>query len=214
MHNVFGIVQRVALAVAGAALIGCGTNAGSSSAATVKADPDSVTMARGLDLLYKRSDPIGAEAAFREVLLRNPTHYGAEYQLAVALDRGGKPADARTAWEAALKNALAINDTTSARTARARLAAPDTASQEAMMVLGLDLLRRQNNPTAAVEQFRKVLQRNPTHYGATYQLAMALDQSGQAAQARPLWQKVLGMATLYKDEPTAQAARLRLGANR
>jgi Tfp pilus assembly protein PilF len=214
MHNVFGLLQRVTLAVAGAALIACGTNAGSGSAATIKADPDSVTMARGLDLLYKRSDPIGAEAAFREVLQRNPTHYGAEYQLAVALDRGGKPAEARTAWDAALKNAVAINDTTSTRTARARLAAPDTASLEAMMVLGLDLLRRQNNPTAAVEQFRKVLQRNPTHYGATYQLATALDKAGLPAQARPVWVKMLGMATAIKDTATMQTARLRLGANR
>ena len=213
MHNMFGPLKRVSTAVAVAALFACTTKAGSGSD-TLRADPDATTMSRGLDLLYRASDPIGAEAAFREVLQRTPTHYGARHQLAVSLDRGGKPADARSVWAAVLKNAEAIGDTSEVRIARARLAAPDTASQEATMALGLDLLSRQNNPAAAAEQFRNVLKRNPTHYGATYQLAMALDKAGQAGQARPVWQKVLGMATLYKDEPTAQAARQRLGTNR
>jgi cytochrome c-type biogenesis protein CcmH/NrfG len=214
MHNVFGSLHRVTQAVTVAALIACTGNRGSGDAAASTGDPDAPAMSRGVDMLYRSSDPIGAEAVFREVLQRNPTHYGARYQLAVALDRGGKPAEARPVWDAVLKNAEAISDTSAVRAARARLLAPDTASQEAMMALGIDLVRRQNNPAAAAEQFRKVLQRNPTHYGATYQLAMTLDKSGQAAQARPLWQKVLGMATTYKDEPTAQAARQRLGANR
>jgi len=96
------------------------------------------------------------------------------------------------------------------RAALARLGSPDTASVAAMMTLGVDLLYRQNNPTAAEEQFRRVLQRNPSHYGATYQLATALDKEGKDAQARPLWTKVLGMATMYKDERTAATARTRL----
>lgn len=212
MRNVLGLLKRMTLVGTGAALIACGTTPGSGAAAAAKTDPDSAAMARGLDLLYKGSDPVGAEAAFREVLGHTPTHYGAQYQLAVALDRGGKPADARVVWDAALKNAIAINDTVSAQTARARLAAPDTASQEAMMVLGLDLLHRQNNPTAAVDQFRKVLQKNPTHYGATYQLATALDLAGKPAEAKPVWTKMLGMATAIKDTTTAQTARKRLAA--
>jgi Flp pilus assembly protein TadD len=179
MHNRFASFQRVLLAVAGAVLLGC--NAGTSGGAAATADPEAALMARGVDLLYKSTDPIGAEAVFREVLQRN--------------------------WTGVLKSAETINDTTSVRIARQRLAAPDTASQDALMVLGIDLLRRQNNPTAAAEQFRKVLQRTPTHYGATYQLAMALEKSGQSSQARPLWQKVLGMATTYKDEATIQTAR-------
>ncbi len=94
-------------------------------------------MARGTDLLYKSADPVGAEAVFREVLQRTPTHYGAHYQLAVALDKGGRPAEARAVWDAVLKSAEAISDTTSVRIARTRLAGPDTASQDAMMVLGM-----------------------------------------------------------------------------
>jgi cytochrome c-type biogenesis protein CcmH/NrfG len=213
MHNMFGSLKRATVTVAIAGLAACTGKVGSGSD-SARTDPDATAMSRGLDLLYRAADPIGAEAVFREVLQRTPTHYGARYQLAVALDRGGKPAEARPVWDAVLKSAEAISDSNAVRAARARLAAPDTASQEAMMALGIDLLRRQNSPVAAAEQFRTVLKRNPTHYGATYQLAMALDQSGQAAQARPLWQKVLGMATTFKDAPTAQAARQRLGANR
>jgi Tfp pilus assembly protein PilF len=201
----------VATLVAAAACKDRGANRPSSSA---PAETEAQVMDRGLNLLYQRGDPIGAEAAFRDVLSRNPMHYGAQYQLAVALDRGGRPGDARSAWETVLRNAEASRDTATLRTARRRLALPDTASQAAMMVLGLDLLYRRNEPAAAAEQFRKVLQRNPTHYGATYQLAAALDKSGQAAQARPVWEKVLGMATVYRDSQTATTARNRLSATR
>ena len=167
-------------------------------------------MDQGVQMLYQKSDPVGAERVFRDVLQRNPAHYGAQYQLAVALDRGGRPTEARPLWQQVLMNATTVKDTATMRVARTRLAAPDTASQGAMMTYGLDLLYRQNNPAAASEQFRKVIARNPTHYGATYQLAIALEKSGQGAQAKPLWEKVLGMATMYKDTATANTARSHL----
>lgn len=167
-------------------------------------------MDRGLALLYKSGDPVGAEQNFRAVLARNGAHYGARYQLAVALDRGGRPAEARSEWTQVLQQAQSFNDSATMKTALARLGSPDTASLPAMMVLGVDLLYRQNNPAAAEAQFRKVLQRNPNHYGATYQLATALDKKGDSAQARALWTKVLGMATQYKDERTVATARSRL----
>jgi len=167
-------------------------------------------MDRGLQQLYKSSDPVGAEQTFRAILARNASHYGARYQLAVALDRGGRPSEARTEWSQVVQQAQTFNDSATLRTARARLAAPDTSSAQEMMVLGLDLLYRQNNPTAAADQFRKVLQKNPAHYGATYQLATALDKAGRQSEARPLWVKVLGMATTYKDEQTAATARGKL----
>ena len=75
------------------------------------------------------------------------------------------------------------------------------------MALGLNQLYVKGDLTAAATQFRAVLRRNPTHYGATYQLAKTLEQGGKSAEARPLWTKVLGMATQYKDEKTAQVAR-------
>jgi cytochrome c-type biogenesis protein CcmH/NrfG len=189
----------------------CGKAADTGAGQTAATGADEAQlMQRGTNLLYQANDPIGAGAVFRDVLQRNPTHYGAQYQLAVSLDRGGKPREARSLWEKVLKNAEDARDSTTARTARSRLAAPDTASQSAMMALGLDLLYKRNDAAGAIGQFRKVLERNPTHYGATYQLATALDKAGQAAQARQVWEKVLGMAVTYKDDKIAETARSRL----
>jgi Flp pilus assembly protein TadD len=167
-------------------------------------------MDQGIQQLYNAADPVAAESTFRAVLAKNPTHYGAHYQLAVALDRGGKPADARAEWSEALRLAESCDDTATAKTARARLAAPDTASQPAMMIRGLDLMYRQNNPTAAIEQFQAILARNRTHYGATYQLAVAYDRAGRAADAKKMWEKVLPMAIQYKDQKVVDTARARL----
>src|SRR5688572_23599865 len=115
-------------------------------------------MKEGLALLYEKSDPFGAEQAFRDVLKMNPTHYGANFQLARAIDREGRPAEARPLWEAVLKSAEAINDTSTVRMVRARLAAPDTVGTEAMMAIGVNYLYKLNDPAAAVAQFRKILQ--------------------------------------------------------
>jgi Tfp pilus assembly protein PilF len=199
----------VALMFLNGACAGKASDAGAGQTAAGGLDEGQL-MQKGTSLLYQAQDPVGAEAVFRDVLQRNRTHYGAQYQLAVSLDRGGKPREARPLWEKVLKNAENARDSTTAGTARSRLAAPDTASQSAMMALGLDLLYKRNDAAAAADQFRKVLERNPTHYGASYQLATALDKAGQAAQARPVWEKVLGMAVTYKDDRTAAAARNRL----
>lgn len=196
-------VQHLALVLAVSLLASCGRDAAPS-------DPDAGAMTRGVELLYQSADPIGAEALFREVLQRTPSHYGAHYQLAVALDSGGKPTEARGAWEEILRRADAISDTSVMRTARARLAGPDTATHAAMMALGIHLLYSRNAAAAAAEQFRAVLHRNATHYGATYQLATALDRADSAAEARAQWVKVLGMATSINDTATASTARLRL----
>lgn len=203
-------LRRISFAIAAAALLACSKQDGSTDSTALAGDPDVAAMARGVDQLYKANDPVAAEATFREVLQRTPTHYGAQYQLAMALDRGGRPVEARPHWDTVLTRAEAINDSSTVRTARTRIQAPDTASQEAMMVLGVDLLRRQNNAVAAASEFRKVLLKTPTHYGATYQLAMSLDKQGKNAEARPLWQKVLAMATGYNDTATMATARQHL----
>jgi tetratricopeptide (TPR) repeat protein len=174
------------------------------------APPENRIMEQGLRSLYQGQDPIGADSLFREVLALNPTHYGARYQRAVALDMSGKPAEARALWTEVLTQAQSYNDTGSVRIIQARLAAPDTASQGGLMVRGLDLMYKRNDPAAAAEQFRAILARNATHYGATYQLATALDRLNRRAEARPLWQRVTGMATSYKDSATLATARARL----
>ena len=78
------------------------------------------------------------------------------------------------------------------------------------MQAGLDALYKRHDSAEAVVQFRKVLESNPTHYGATFQLATALDAAGKRAEARPLWEKMLEMAEASKDIDTADKARARL----
>ncbi|TKD06486.1 tetratricopeptide repeat protein [Polyangium fumosum] len=179
------------------------------------AQPDPMNL--GLAALYTQNDPVLAAARFREVLAQNPDHYGATYQLATALEQAGEPRGARPLWAKMAAMADGIGDTKTAEHARARTAAIDaqlnTLSLDdptASMQLGLDALYNRKNPEAAAAHFRAVLAHHPDHYGATFQLATALDQAGRPAEARPLWTKMLGMAEGIGDTKTAEAARARL----
>ena len=174
---------------------------------------DESLMTRGLDEMNRQGNGAAAVATFREVLSRTPTHYGAHYQLAKAFDVAGQPDSARVWWTKVVSMAEAISDTASVAAARVRLAQPDTVSQAAMMSQGLNLMNAQNQPDSAAAVFRAVLKRNPTHYGATYQLAQALDKAGKRADAHEVWIKVLGMAEAIKDQPSIDAARTRLKSN-
>ena len=173
-------------------------------------DSEAALMAAGLYALRTAHKPEAAAAQFRRVLERNPNHYGATYQLAAALDAAGKPDEARPLWEKVLTMAEESTDKPTADTARARLGKVTVVSEEGMMQAGLDALYRQHDAQAAAAQFRQVLERNPNHYGATYQLASALDQAGKRDEARPVWEKVLQMAEGYNDTPTADTVRVRL----
>ena len=169
-------------------------------------------MAKGLAEL-NADNATAAVSTFHEVLGRNPTHYGAHFQLAKAYDKAGMPDSARVFWTKVSAMAEAIKDTQSVKAAKARLAQPDTLSQEAMMAVGMNLMTTQNNAAGAVDEFKKILKRNPTHYGATFQLAKALDKAGKPAEAHEVWVKVLGMATAIKDQPSIDVARARLKTN-
>ncbi|HVK70802.1 MAG TPA: tetratricopeptide repeat protein [Polyangium sp.] len=179
------------------------------------AQPDPMTL--GLVALYTQNDPVLAAARFREVLAQNPDHYGATYQLATALEQAGDLLGARPLWAKMAKMADGIGDMQTAEHARARLSAIDAQintlpldDPTASMQLGLDALYNKKNPAAAVAHFNAVLAHHPEHYGATFQLATALDQAGRPAEARPLWTKMLGMAEGIGDTKTAEAARARL----
>lgn len=171
-------------------------------------------MTEGLAALNARQDPAGAATQFRKVLELNPDHYGATYQLALALDRSGQPAEAAPWWEKALRMAERYNDKPTIDLIRARLPRTDlpadSSRQETLMKAGLEALYASNDPASAATRFREVLGLNPSHYGATFQLAVALDRSGRAAEARPLWEKALGMAESYGDKATIDMARGRL----
>jgi Flp pilus assembly protein TadD len=109
-----------------------------------------------------------------------------------------------------LTMAEAVGDAETAATARARLGKVEAVNDEALMKAGLDALYTKNDPDTAATVFRKVLERTPTHYGATFQLATALDRASKSAEARPLWEKVLQMAEGYNDTAAADTARARL----
>ncbi len=75
-----------------------------------------------------------------------------------------------------------------------------------LMQRGLDALYRRGDPQAAEEAFARVLIRDPEHYGATYQSAVALERLGRKDEAREMWMKVARLAARYNDEPTARTA--------
>lgn len=185
---------------------------GTAIACTGKEDTPDALMVRGLDAMYVRNDPDAAVKAFRGVLAKNAEHYGANYQLAVALDRSEKPAEALPQWQRCLAMAEAIKDEKTAGTARMRLGQPQLSPEDAAMKAGLEALYEKRDAAAAVVEFRKVLAVNPNHYGATFQLAKALDQAGKPAEARPHWERVLKMAQDSKDTATAERAAARLAA--
>src|SRR5262249_22213243 len=106
-------------------------------------------MKAGLDALYTRHDATAAATLFQKVLERNPTHYGATYQLATALERAGKSDAARPVWEKMLAMAESVRDTETASTARARLGKVEVVSEEALMQAGLDALYTQSDPNRA-----------------------------------------------------------------
>jgi hypothetical protein len=120
-----------------------------------------------------------------------------------------------TGWKAVLTNlALGLAVAGSAywlsSPSKASYAVPATANLEAIMKAGLDALYTRNDPVAAATEFRTVLAVNPTHYGATFQLATALDRAGKSDEALRYWQKMLSMADAANDGATAATARARL----
>jgi tetratricopeptide (TPR) repeat protein len=173
-------------------------------------DDQAEAMQAGLDALYTRHDPQAATAEFQKVLAANPTHYGATYQLAAALEAAGRRDEARPLWEKTLALAESYGDQQTAATARAKLSQPPVETEETIMRAGLDALYQRHDPAVAAAEFQKVLANNPTHYGATFQLASALDAAGKRAEARPLWKKMLDMAVAVNDTATADTARARL----
>jgi len=78
------------------------------------------------------------------------------------------------------------------------------------MLAGLAALYQRGDPDAAVAQFRAILAVVPTHYGATLQLAKALDRAGVHEEALVWWRKILALAERAGDDQTGRAAKARL----
>jgi cytochrome c-type biogenesis protein CcmH/NrfG len=177
-------------------------------------ETEEAMMKAGLEALYERGDPNAAAAQFGKILERTPNHYGATFQLAMALERAGKTAETRAQWQKMLALAEAVRDKETATVARARIgqapAASEPVSDDAVMKSGLDFLYTRHDPNGAAAEFRKVLARTPNHYGATFQLAAALDQAGKKSEAHPLWEKMLKLAEAANDKETLRLVRERL----
>jgi len=170
-------------------------------------------MKAGVDAFYNLHNPSAAIPHFQKVLALAPNHYGATYQLAKAFDSAGQPERAQPLWIKVFSMAEAAHDMETIAIVRSRLgqgsAAPSSRADTTMRA-GLDAFYARHNPSEAADDFRKVLSEDPNHYGATFQLASALDQMGKHDEARPIWEKVLKMAQTDKDGPTAAKARDRL----
>jgi hypothetical protein len=79
----------------------------------------------------------------------------------------------------------------------------------ALMKLALAAFYERNNAREAVPLFRRVLDAQPNHYGAMFQIAKALDASGMQAEATSWWDKVLIEARLVGDSATVRTAAAR-----
>lgn len=161
-----------------------------------------------LSVLEAQEGHLGrALSAAQEAVRLSPGLALTHVYLGHVLKKTGRTAEAAMAYRRAVELDPRYAE---AQEALAQVGARDILSEEAMMQIGLDALYTRRDPDTAAAQFRKVLERHPTHYGATFQLALALDRAGKPSAARPLWEQVLTMAEGYNDEQTAATARARL----
>ena len=87
-----------------------------------------------------------------------------------------------------------------------RVLADNPADADAAMAAGLLDQYRLGAPLRAVEHYRTVLRLEPTHYGAHYQLAVALLAAGQEAEARAAWLAFVPLAERAGDRATLDGA--------
>ncbi len=167
-------------------------------------------MDEGLALIVAGQGAAAAEI-FRAMLRDNPEHYGAQYQLARALDIAGLPVEARAEWEKSLVLAERSQDSTTIAAVRERLLRSDDMSHDQLMARGVNLLYVKNEADSAVMMFREILANAPEHYGAMFQLARALDRAGRTAEARAAWERFLPVAEAQGDTQNAALARTQLG---
>jgi tetratricopeptide (TPR) repeat protein len=149
----------------------------------------------------KRGHLAEARASFDRSLSLMPLNPYLFMNISVLEAAERRPAEALTAAKRALE--LAPNNPIARQYYEQALAG---AGEAGLMERGLDALYRRADPGAAVEAFAAVLARNPEHYGATYQSAVALERLGRIGEARKTWVKVLRLAASYDDAPTARTA--------
>lgn len=159
-------------------------------------------------------DPHRAATLFGRALARSGDDPETLADLAGVLDAAHRVDEARGVWTRLAGVAAARGDAARSALAAARLfeaadRSPD--EQRRWMDVGLDALYRARRFEEAIAAFQRVLALNHEHYGATYQLAAALDGAGRREEANRLWPRVLELAHRDADEKTASEVRARLG---
>jgi protein O-mannosyl-transferase len=87
-----------------------------------------------------------------------------------------------------------------------RALAADLTSTEAAMLAGLVRHYRLGESATAVERYRTVLRLDPDHYGAHYQIAVALLGAGRRDEAAAAWARFVRMAEAIGDRKSIEAA--------
>jgi len=127
-----------------------------------------------------------ALAEYRETTRIDAAHAGAWLAQGKLLEGRGEWADAADAYDRAL--------------------AADPTSTEAAMRAGLVRHYRLGDSATAVERYRTVLALDPAHYGAHYQLAVALLGAGRKDQALAAWASFAPMARALGDQRSIDGA--------
>ena len=150
-----------------------------------------VSRAEALERLGRLDEAL---AEYREATRLDAVHAGAWLAQGRLLERRGEWAAAAAAYDAA--------------------AAADPMNPEAPMRAGLVYAYRLGDSATAVERYRRVLALDPAHYGAHYQLAVALLAAGRRDEALAAWSRFTPMAAAIGDQASLDAAPAELRAAR
>ncbi len=163
-----------------------------------------------------------------EAVRCNPGLALARAHRAAALERAGRSDDALAeyrettridavnagAWLAQGRLLEARRDWAAAADAYDRALAADPTSTEAAMASGLVRHHRLADSAGAVERYRTVLALNPDHYGAHYQIAVALLGAGRPDEARAAWARFVPLAEAIGDRASIEGGPAELRAGR
>ena len=150
-----------------------------------------VSRAEALERLGRLDEAL---AEYREATRLDAVHAGAWRAQGRLLERRGDWAAAAAAYDAS--------------------AAADPMDPEALMLAGLVYAYRLRDSATAVARFRSVLALDPAHYGAHYQLAVALLAAGKRDEAHAAWSRFAPMAEAIGDQASLDAAPAELRAGR
>lgn len=171
-------------------------------------------------LAFRQGDLAESLRWAEEAVTCNPGMALTQYYHGAALERLGREADALAAYQ----RVTAIDTQhTDAWLAQGRLLervprwaeaaaayeharTTDPTRAEAAMLAGLVYHHQLGEPARAVEHYRTVLTLDPNHYGAHYQVAMALLASGRMDDARAAWRAFVPLAERIGDRASLARA--------